>query len=737
MQYNKRPSYKCLIITLFAFLGLVFPSKAQSQDDFMHIDIEEMGFSKGSVSCIMQDSRGFLWIGTSQGLTRYDGREFRVYDGKILGLSSSDIRAVEEDGLGNILIGTSEGLSVYDYSSGSFSRISGFDRMVNAMVTDSRGRVWIAADAPVIFCYDFSTGKCSGVPMNSDGAIIGLAIDSSDRICLSSSAGGFCSFNTSTSSFDEFLLADPFLKINEEQIVGICYDSRSDDILYIAGKKFGLWEVNLRKGTVHQFYRMPKDVDATGLVEDGQYLWMPMTSGLLRFDISTRSAVVSKRDGITSIFRDSKDALWFGSTDGLFYQSPYRSKFTEYTELSDGTSLKECLVRSFSTDSHGRIIVMTENLGNLTFNPQTGKLGRSGTKVDGRPLPLSDSLFVMEDHPLLSSLLEGFKWESECVLEDGRVLLGHDDGLVVFLPEDFELMPDPPYICVTDLIVNGVAVSQEDNGWLQGKNINVTDRLSFSQVPESIGLRFSTPGYGPLSGYRILCMLEGVDDDWTDVSDELSVSYKGIPSGNYIFHLAVRDWDGKVIGPMKSIVVELGASSPQLFSGRWLITIVAFILLVIFVAWLILREKKKGNGAEQPLVAEKLQDTSPAIDPEVSEHMIVVEEERPEDFNEKLRRIVRINLSNPDFSVQQLEEELGMSRSSLIRKMKANMDMRPVDYIRKCRLESAARLLKQGGISIKEVSVRSGFNSSSYFAKCFKEHFGLLPGEYVKENTKK
>ena len=117
--------------------------------------------------------------------------------------------------------------------------------------------------------------------------------------------------------------------------------------------------------------------------------------------------------------------------------------------------------------------------------------------------------------------------------------------------------------------------------------------------------------------------------------------------------------------------------------------------------------------------------------------MVVVEEEHPENFNEMLKRIVRANLSNPDFSVQHLEEELRMSRSSLIRRMKTNMDMRPVDYIRKCRLESAARLLRQGGMSIKEVSVMSGFNSSSYFAKCFKEHFGMLPGEFVKESVKK
>lgn len=738
MQYNILLSRKCLIVTLFAFLGLIFHSNAQSQDEFMHIDIEEKGFSKGSVSCIMQDSRGFLWIGTSEGLARYDGREFRVYDGKSLGLSSSCIRAVEEDGLGNILIGTSEGLSVYDYSKASFTHISGFDHMVNAMVSDSRGRVWIAADAPVIFCYDPSTGKCSGVPMDSEGSIIRLAIDSSDRICFSLSTGGFSSFNTSRSSFDEFLLADPFLKINEEQIVGICFDSRSDDILYIAGKKFGLWEVNLRKGSVRQFYKMPKDVDATGLAEDGQYLWMPMTSGLLRFDISTRSAVVSKHDGITSIFRDSKDALWLGSSsDGLFYQSAYRSKFAVYTELSDGTSLKGSLVKSFSSDSHGRVIVMTENLGNLTFNPQTGKLGRFGTKVDGQSLSQSDSLFVLEDHPLLSSLLAGFTWESEYVLEDGRVLLGYDDGFVVFLPADFKIMQEPPYIYVTDLFVNGDVVCPGASDGILENNIDVTNTLMLPEGKESLGFQFSAPGYGPLSGYRVLCLLEGHDEEWQDVTDELMVCYEHVPAGSYLFHVAVMDPDGMLIEPHRSIVVVSGSPSPRFFSGRRLITIAAMFLLLSFVTWLLIYERRKARSVGQQYSSESPKALASVYHEGVPEQEVIVPKEEPEDFNKKLKRIVAANLSDPDFCVQQLEEQLGMSRSSLIRRMKANLDMRPVDYIRKCRLESAAKLLKEGSLSIKEVSMRAGFNSSSYFSKCFKEHFGILPGEYVKENVKK
>lgn len=738
MQPNVRLFYKYLIIIFLAFYCLSFSSLAKPNEGFMPVGKEEKDFSGSTVSCIMQDGRGFIWIGTSEGLNRYDGSIFKEYDESDPGLPSSDIRAVEEDGSGNILVGTSEGLSVYDYSKDVFHQVPGFRCKVNDMVADSRGRIWIGADAPVIFCYDPSSMKCSGIPMDSEGHITGLAIDSSDRICFALSTGGFGSFNISASSFDEFMLAEPSLKIDEEQIVGISFDSRSDDILYIAGKKFGLWEINLRKGVVRQFYRMPKEVEAIGLAEDGQFLWLPMTSGLLKFDISTRSSVVSKLDEVTAICRDSRDALWVGtSSDGLYYQSPYHAGFTEYTALSDGTSLADCGMKSFSSDSRGRIIVVTEKLGNISFNPQTGKLARAGAKVVGGQSLQSDSLFVIEDHPLLSSLLEGFSWDIDCVLEDGRVLLGHNGGLVLFHPEDFELMPGLPYIYVTDLMVDGVSVRPGDNSGLLERNIDVTSHLSFPQGSENFGFRFSAPGYGPLSGYRILCMLEGHDSDWKDVSDELSVCYEDLSSGNYIFHLAVRDLDGKVVGPARSIVIEFGTTSRQLFSGRWLIAIAGLILL-FFLAWLVYRKKKNVVSVELLQVPEKpLIPLPPVADQNVSEHVVVVEEEHPEDFNEMLKRIVRANLSNPDFSVQHLEEELRMSRSSLIRRMKTNMDMRPVDYIRKCRLESAARLLRQGGMSIKEVSVRSGFNSSSYFAKCFKEHFGMLPGEFVKESVKK
>ena len=99
-------------------------------------------------------------------------------------------------------------------------------------------------------------------------------------------------------------------------------------------------------------------------------------------------------------------------------------------------------------------------------------------------------------------------------------------------------------------------------------------------------------------------------------------------------------------------------------------------------------------------------------------------------FMERLQKMVSENMSDEDFSIDQLAEQMNMSRSSFYRKIKALTDMTPVDYLKMRRLEQAATLLRQG-IRITEVAGRVGFTSSSYFAKCFKSRFGVLPKEFV------
>ena len=100
-------------------------------------------------------------------------------------------------------------------------------------------------------------------------------------------------------------------------------------------------------------------------------------------------------------------------------------------------------------------------------------------------------------------------------------------------------------------------------------------------------------------------------------------------------------------------------------------------------------------------------------------------------FLRSMRELVSQNIQNPDFSIDDLAAGLGMSRSSLNRKVKGIFDMTPVDYIRVERLKKAALLLREGECRVSEVCYLTGFNTPSYFSKCFQKQFGVLPKDYI------
>lgn len=100
------------------------------------------------------------------------------------------------------------------------------------------------------------------------------------------------------------------------------------------------------------------------------------------------------------------------------------------------------------------------------------------------------------------------------------------------------------------------------------------------------------------------------------------------------------------------------------------------------------------------------------------------------EFLEKMEQIMAENISDEMFTIDILAERLYMSRSSFYRKIKALKGMTPVDYMKNYRLDVAARQLREK-IRVNEVAANVGFTSHSYFAKCFKEKYGVLPRDYV------
>ncbi|MCE6991980.1 hybrid sensor histidine kinase/response regulator transcription factor [Dyadobacter sp. CY323] len=104
---------------------------------------------------------------------------------------------------------------------------------------------------------------------------------------------------------------------------------------------------------------------------------------------------------------------------------------------------------------------------------------------------------------------------------------------------------------------------------------------------------------------------------------------------------------------------------------------------------------------------------------------------RDESLVRQVIAIVEENISNPDFSVEALSREVGMSRIHLYRKLNSISGKTPVEFIRSIRMERAARLLEQSQLTISEVAYQVGFNNPKYFAKQFREEFGELPSSYL------
>ena len=105
-------------------------------------------------------------------------------------------------------------------------------------------------------------------------------------------------------------------------------------------------------------------------------------------------------------------------------------------------------------------------------------------------------------------------------------------------------------------------------------------------------------------------------------------------------------------------------------------------------------------------------------------------------FIEKLHQLIDQNLSDPDFGVEDLGEQIGLSRVQLYRKTKALSGYSPNELVRIARLKKAASLLASTEKTISEITYEVGFTSPSYFTKCYKEYFGENPTDFLKRKGK-
>ena len=132
------------------------------------------GLSHNKVNCILQDKRGFTWIGTDDGLNRYDGNNFIVYKnvpGQASSLSGNTVTDLHEDKEGIIWIATADGgISRFDYRLGADKQFRQYKHhpgdtnsipvnIVNAMVEDEKGYLWLATSGAAVLRFDKKNEK--------------------------------------------------------------------------------------------------------------------------------------------------------------------------------------------------------------------------------------------------------------------------------------------------------------------------------------------------------------------------------------------------------------------------------------------------------------------------------------------------------------------------------------------------------------------------------------------------
>jgi TolB-like protein/AraC-like DNA-binding protein len=104
-------------------------------------------------------------------------------------------------------------------------------------------------------------------------------------------------------------------------------------------------------------------------------------------------------------------------------------------------------------------------------------------------------------------------------------------------------------------------------------------------------------------------------------------------------------------------------------------------------------------------------------------------------FLNELHEVIAQNMANEQFGVTELADAMSMSRSNLLRKVKKSTDLPVNQLIREARLKRAMELLQNSASNVSEVSHQVGFNSTSYFIKCFREYYGFPPGEAAKRSA--
>jgi len=389
-----------LLVFSLSFAFFAPPARAASasrvfENDFVRISIKD-GLSQGSGLAIVQDAQGFIWIGTEDGLNRYDGYGFRVYrptsdPGSI---SEGTGRILFVDSRGDLWIGTNDGLNRYNREQDNFTRFrndpndpqSLSDNFISSICESRSGTIWVGTNGG-LNAIDPNTLKIiryvrdSQVSSSTESRSITAIIEDASGILWMATYGGLHAFNPRSGQLQRFA-NDPGnpRSLSSNRVIALYEDG--DGTLWVGTEGGGLNAMDRTAGTftryVHDYNRprsLSNDIvyvifrNREGLLMAGTY------DGLNIFDDQTRDFTVIRSNPadpaslsynyVASIFEDRSGVLWIGTRGkGLNKYVPDQKRFQTLQQIpGEKSGLVSDPIRSFAEDASGNLWIASEDKG--------------------------------------------------------------------------------------------------------------------------------------------------------------------------------------------------------------------------------------------------------------------------------------------------------------------------------------------------------------------------------------
>lgn len=380
-------------LLLLIFLLYTSTTLASKQFSFVKYQVEN-GLSHNTVWCIMQDSYNFMWFGTSDGLNRFDGKNFRIFrndpqDSCTLGNNS--VRSLYEDKKGNIWVGTNKGIYLFDTDKDEFHPLQATtedDVPVSSSVYDilesDKGEIWIATYGQGLFIYNPETGKL--IQNSKYTSFTKCLVKTPDgHIFAGSRQQGLACFDGNGKYIRSYMPQSARQSFNNTEINNLFY--RNDSLWFSFGNT-GLNCLDLKTETIESISGNHNALSISNIrnisAYTGQKLLLGADNGLYIFDIPTKhyeriddpANPKSLSDpSVYDIVKDREGGFWIASYFGGVNYLPQDLKpFEHYFPLHQSGSISGKAVSRFCEDKDGNIWIATEDGALNLLNTKTKKI---------------------------------------------------------------------------------------------------------------------------------------------------------------------------------------------------------------------------------------------------------------------------------------------------------------------------------------------------------------------------